>query len=566
MNAQPPADDVKRVHVVLAALFIFASSMMTFVNAVDTEFVNWGDDVHVTQNPHVRQLTAGNLKLIFSETYFLSWIPLTVISHAADVAVWGMNAKGHHFTNVLLHGFNAVWIFLTGLLLFRVAAPDTPRSDAGALTPAIVLGSGMCALLYAMHPLRIEPVVWVSGRKELLCVFFLAPAFYAYLSWKLRRRILPLVLAHVFFAGALLSKPAASVFPLLLVLVDMWWMKKRTGGIQVLHTIADGKVLMWGMSLAVVVVTAPQPDASAVAVLEDLSSVERAFFPAYAIMFYVWKTFAPFELSPIYPDVNKTLMHLSPLAVVLTVHAVAVLAKRRHTGFSVAFLAFVILLIPSFLGLAAGLQPVADRYTYLAAIPLFLFFGACGEWVWRKTTSSSGRLYQREAIFIVLFIFCGINAYRSIRHISIWNTSVLLWRQATLYAPKDRQEYQDRKPYFKPDYIDAMTKLGEAYLATGRVAEAAVQFRTAVALSPAHAGANYRLGALQAKEGSIDSAKVSLRTAIALEPTLSDAHYELGLILADEDSADAALAAFRAAARKGNDKARKLLTGQAIGW
>jgi hypothetical protein len=563
MPGLPPAAPVKHLYVFLACLFIFVSTMMTFVNAVDAGFVNWDDDIYVTDNPHVQQLTMENIRWMFSNTYFYSWIPLTLLSHAMDVALWGMNAKGHHLTNVLLHSFNTIWVFLAGILLFRLS--NSSAGHTGERTTAVVLGSLIGAMLYAMHPLRIEPVVWVSGRKDLLCLFFLLPAFWSYLSWRSRRTILPLILTHVFFAGALLAKPVAAVFPLLPVLVDLWLMKKN-GVIHIATAVVEGKIAMWFMGVGVGIITMLGAQGGTVNVLDDLSVIERVLFPAYAILFYVWKIFAPFDLSPIYPDVHRALMHLSPLAYVGVAHAIAVVITRQYVGLAIAFLGFVILLAPTFLGLSTGLQPLADRYTYLASLPLFFFLGGSVAWLWKKTTLSRGRLFQREFLFAILLVLCGINAYRSINHTSIWNNSIALWSQAMLYAPVTRQEFEDRRPYLKPDYLDAMLNLGTAFYAAHRKDEAMEQFRNVVALSPANADAHYNLGTLQYEQGSIDSAISSFRTAAGLEPSYAKAHYNLGILLAQQDSLDSALASLRAAARLGYVDAQRLLLQRATTW
>ncbi|MDL1892344.1 hypothetical protein FBQ87_05570 [Sphingobacteriales bacterium CHB3] len=558
-----------RRHILITSVFIFVATMMTFVNAVNSDFVNWDDDAYIVKNPHIRQLDGTTVSWAFSNSYFYSWIPLTLLSHATDVALWGLNPKGHHFTGVLLHSFNATWIFLAGVLLFRLGESASKHSAyvmRGGFTAAMLLGSGVCALLFAMHPLRVESVAWVSGRKELLCTFFLVPAFASYFFWRFRRRERWLVATYILFALALLSKPVAVMFPFVLVIVDAWWLKRGETKSALFGYFVEGKILMMLMSAAVVLINMSGPRGVAGNVFGEIGIVERLLFFPYAVLFYVWKMLAPFDLSPVYPELNRTLLLLSPLVLVAAGYALFALKAKRRTGLATAFLAYIVFIAPTFVGVPTGLQPLADRYTYLSTIPLFLFVGGCGEWWWRRSSSSPGKLYQREALFVLLFILCGINAYRTVRHVSIWHNSVSLWSQAVRYAPSSRNEFEARKPYLKPDYLDALTMLGTAYYDSQNPEKAADAFRMIVLLDSCNAEGYHRLGYIQAGQGLIDSSKASFKKAIACNVRHAKAHFDLGMLLTQQDSLSAALPSLRTSARLGFHDAQEFLRVRGIEW
>jgi hypothetical protein len=561
---------ITRLHVVIISLFIFVASLMTFVNAVNADFVNWDDDVYVVENTHIHQLQTENIKWMFSSFYYYSWIPVTLLSHALDVALWGMNPKGHHLTSVLLHAFNAVWIFLVGTLLLAISKdskqpPDT-TSLFDRLTTSIVLGSAIGAFLYAMHPLRVESVAWVSGRKDLLCAFFLFPSLGFYLIWKTSRGKFSFLATHIFFALALLSKPMAAPFPIILMLVEVWWLDKHSAQASLVKRLIQGKALLLLMGAVAALVTFLGASGGTVNVVQELNLLERFLLPVYAILFYLLKTVMPFDLSPVYPDLNPVLLYVSPVVFVGIMYLCFVLIEKQRAGFVLAFFAYVIILLPTFIGLSSGLQPIADRYTYLSTISIFLLIGGSAEWLWRKSKSSPGKWYQRELIFFVLFVLCGINAYRTVRHTAVWKDSIALWTQALRYSPASRDEYEARRPYLRPSFLDAYTNLGTAYYTKDEKEKAVEQFTRSLALDLRNADSHYNLGNLMFEQGDMDLSLVCFQNAVACDSTYAKAFYNMGIVFTRRDSTDAAMRSFKTAARLGFPDAQRVLKERGISW
>ncbi len=568
MPDTPLPTHVTKLRVLIASVFLFTATMLTFVNAVNAGFVNWDDDVYVTANPYIQHLTPGTVAWLFSHMYYYAWTPLTLLSHALDVAVWGMEPRGHHLTNVVLHSFNAVWMFWVGLLVFALSREQRSGSYSllDRVTSAMMVGSVVAAFLFAAHPLRVEPVAWVSGRKDVLCLFFLLPAFGSYLLWRLKGRERYLAATHVLFVLALLSKPLAVVFPFILMLVDAWWLREESKKVDLLSLVVEGKLLLFLLGVAVAIVTFIGAGRGPVNVVEELTLLDRFFLPAYAMAFYLWKTIVPLDLSPVYPEVPRLWLYLSGLVFVGVTYGCLVLMGKQRTGAGLAFFSYVALLLPVFLGLASGAQPIADRYTYISMVSIFLFVGGCVSWVWSKSAASPGKWYQREALAAVVLLLCGISAYRTLRHVAVWNNSVALWTQAVRYAPATPQEYEARRPYIRPNYPDAFTNLGTAYYDAGDSARAMDQFRHILSLDTCNADAHYNLGTLEYERGNPEASKRRFELAIACDSTYAKAYYNLGIIYSRRDSTAQALAMFQKAARLGMLDAQRILSASGYRW
>ncbi|MEO8167325.1 MAG: hypothetical protein ABI623_03700, partial [bacterium] len=372
---------VSRFHIILAAMFIFVATVMTFVNSVNASFVNWDDDVYVTANPHIQSLSPENIRWIFSNPYYYSWIPVTLSSHAVDVALWGMNPRGHHFTNVLLHAVNAVLFFLLSLIVVHAAKRTGGESTKNhfPVTSSVFIGSVTAALLFAMHPLRVESVAWVSGRKDLLCALFLLPSFGLYLLWKFNDRKLYLLASVGLYVLAILSKPMAMPFPIILILTDVWLIHRDR--ISLSRLLID-KIPYIAIAVAAAVITFRGGTSGTVNVIGDLSLLERFLLPAYMIVFYVVKLVVPTNLSPIYPELKEWILYLSPIIMIGGVYGCFILLKKNYGVVVLALMSYILILLPTFLGVSSGLQPLADRYTYLSMLSIFFLLGGLVEIMW----------------------------------------------------------------------------------------------------------------------------------------------------------------------------------------
>lgn len=540
--------------------------MMSFVNSVHAEFVNWDDDVYVVNNPLVQKFSAGNIEKMFTQTYYYAWIPLTLLSHAVDFAVWEWNAKGHHLTNVVLHSANATALFLVCLLLFDAGRTgDDVRPLFYRLAPSIVVGSAIGAMLFAMHPQRVESVAWVSGRKDLLCAFFLIPSFGAYVRWRMSSYERWRWISVALFALALLAKPIAAPFPLVLLAVDLWLGRNKSRRQFSTAQMLVSKAPFFALSIIVGAIAIVAASGGSVNVLAELNRIERILLPIYTLCFYVWKLIVPLDLIPIYPELERWLLYLSPFAVALTVYGCSHLWKQQRRGIVIALVSYALMVLPTMLGLGTGMQPLADRYSYLSTITLFVLVGGCIEWLWRKSGLSRGKLFQREMFAVLLLAICAVAAYRTIRHTGVWKNSIEVWTQVLRYAPATKEEHDARKPYMKPNFLDARINLGAAYYAADNKDKAWESFSSVLMLDSCNADGHYNLGMLLVEGGEVADAERAFTNAITCDPQYAKAFHNLGVLSAGRDSLKS-LEMFRGAARLGFADSQVLLRQRGEQW
>lgn len=559
---------VRRLYVALVALMVFCATMLSFVNGVGGGFVNWDDDRYVTGNPLVREISPSTLRDMFSGPQYYAYIPLTLLTHAIDVSFWGMNPKGHHLTNVLFHSANAALLFLVTILLLDGIRL---RQESGhpfllRVTAAVLVAAVAAALLFALHPQRIESVAWVSGRKDLLSAFFLLPSFGTYVLWRRRESTAMLVLSSILFALALLAKPAAMPFPIVLLMADVFLLSHGRPREMTVRSMLADKVPFFVLGFAAAIIAQHAAPTGEVNPIGELSLLERLAFPFYLFVFYIKKLVAPVALSPVYPDFSAVWLYASPFLVAAVLVAGIISWRRGAPGLLVGTVVYMVMILPTFLGVSSGLQPLADRYSYLATISIFVMIAGLIESVWRHSAQSPAKDLRRLSIAGIVFVLIAISSYRTTRQIDVWQSSTILWDQALRYAPATKQEYEARKPYLKPDFLDAFVNAGTARYASGDTAGAVLMFRRAVALDSCAADAHYNLGVLAYERGDAVDAIESFMRTTACDPLYAKAHHNLGVVHLAMGNSAAALDAFRAAARLGFADSRMVLEKYNVPW
>ena len=530
---------------VLASLLTASLTFVVFAPTLRHGFVNWDDDVYVTLNPMLRPLTAEHVVWIATHFYYYAFIPVTLLSHAADVALWGLNPWGHHLTNVLLHAWNAVLVLWLGLLLVRSARKATGRNEPGrGVDAADVAGMTLAALLFALHPLRAESVSWISDRKDLLCTFFLLPSLGAYLMGADARGRAArgwYAASWALFALAALSKTVAIGFPLLLILFDVLWLRRwkgPRGGARLLLEKIPFLLLSAGLIGASLM---QSPDARRSYAVSELRGIETLLFPFHVLAFSWSKTFAPFGLSPIYPRVGMDTMTIALLLLLATAAACALALKRGHATPVLVGASYLLFLVPNVVGLSSGMQPVADRYSYLSTVGIFLGIGGALAVAWRR-----GRATRALAVVLVTALLVALSL-RTLAQNDRWSSSIRLWESVVRSEPPRR------------DYVDAYVNLGEAYAAAGRGAEARAILARAVALDPSNAGALYNLGVLEYAAGGRERAASLFRRATEANPSDARAFFNLAIVLDQLGRRAEAVDAMKEAARLGYPEAREAL-------
>jgi tetratricopeptide (TPR) repeat protein len=508
---------------------LVAAVLLLYLPALSNDFVNWDDDRLVTDNPVVS--APEGLRRIWSTVELPKEFPnypLTFTSFWLEHQLWGFHPAGYHLSNLILHALNAVLV----LLLMR------------ALGATQWVG-GLTAVLFACHPMQVESVAWVAERKNVLSTFFCLLAFLAYLRHRTSGAWGWYGVSLLAFVCALLSKTAALVLPVLIVLAERF----RTGRWSPGAVLRSVPLFLLGAAAAwLTLVTERHPLAVAPAA--------RPLLAASALSFYVGKLLIPVGLFPIYPLWNVSFVALRwwlPLIGLL----VAVLCLRAwlidwRVRWGVA--GFACALLP-----VLGLRPfgfneysyVADRHVYLASIGLFLVVALTIERLCR-------RLGRRTATLVVCLPVLGLSLL-TWRQIHVWRNSISLWTHALVGNPRswaahnnlalaladhgrsdEAAQHLHAALEIRPDYPEAHNNLALLLYREGDFRAAAQHCQQAVALRPDTALYRKNLGlALQAK-GDFAAAEVAYRGALALAPEEAGYHYLLGNVLADRGHVDEA--------------------------
>jgi tetratricopeptide (TPR) repeat protein len=541
------AQRVYRFFPALVALLTFA----TFLPALQNDWVNWDDTDNFLQNPSYRGLGWTELKWMWTTQMLRHYIPLSWMTLGLDYKLWGMDPFGYHLTNVLLHTANAVVFYLLAIAIFKITIPAEARSR-------IPMGALFAALLFAVHPLRVESVAWITERRDVLSGLFYLLAILAYVhaydpGRPIRRKYYWFCLAS--FVLALLSKEVTVTLPALLLLLDVYplhrlpatplrWMERQVRGIW------WEKVPFFALSLGMIIVvwhTSTHTELlDALAGWGRLPRIGAAF---YNLAFYLGKTLAPVRLSPMYGfnphtiDPTSAPFELSIL-VVLAITTTAILLRRKFPALLTVWLAYALTLSPVLGFFANGPTVTYDRNTYLACLGWALLAGAAVI-LWTESSRAGRWMIQVTAALAILSL-----AALTRQQIRIWHDSDALWTHALAVGPSFvaytnmgevlasrgddlwAMEHFRKAIEMRPDFSPAHIGLGGCLLRVRRPAEAAVEFQTVLSLGKDQAFAHNGLACALAWEGKLDEAINHFQQAIQLRPDYVDARRNLAQVLA----------------------------------
>lgn len=446
------------------------------------DFLNFDDDAYVTGNTALREgVTWAAVKWSFTAYHSSNWHPLTWLSHALDISIFGFAPWGHHATNLLLHLLNTALVYM---VMFRLI----PTSMAGR-APVVAL---IVALLFALHPLHVESVAWISERKDLLSGFFALMTTWAYAQYARRPRPGLYLAVLLLFTCGLMSKPMLVTWPCVLLLLDYWPLRRLQNVRAGLWCVAE-KLPLFALSLASVVITL-QAQTRAVVPLEARTVDERINNAAVSYMMYLWKAIFPYPLATPYPFLEDTLAPWRVAlawAILLSLSTVALVKWRRAPWFIVGWVWFLGTLVPVIGIVQVGEQAMADRYSYLPHLGLFLAL-ACA--VAQRRHSSDEQAPPSRYRWI-LIAFAAVLASLTFRQTLYWRNSETLFRHSIAVTEKN--------------YV-AHNNLGKALMENGRIDEALGHFEQSVAISPGNLPARNNLGVAYLLTGQPERALAQL--------------------------------------------------------
>jgi len=512
-------------------------TFLVFLPVLQNGFVNWDDGAFLLNNRNARGLGWQQLRWMFTTCYLGSCMPLNYMTYGLDYIVWGMNPFGYHLSSLLIHSANAVVFYFLSLRLLRLAvAPSLPQLPYR-------LAAGVAALLFSLHPLRVEAVAWVLGREIAIAGFFFFLTLICYLKAAEKESIGQsrwgwMSAAWIFYALSLLGKEAALTLPLALFVLDFYPLKRFPGAWREWSGTKARRVwwekvpfLLIALAAAIKAVLA-KGQSGTIYTWENYGLLPRLAQVLYSFAFYLWKTLTPIELSPLYalrPFAGPwSLSFLATGVVVLSLTVGLFIFRRRWTAGLAAWVFYAILLLPVSGIVAFGPYVAADRFSYIPCALWAVVPGTGLLWVW-KLKMSARTLAIAEFFTAGVVVALGALTWQQSH---IWKDSERLWRHAL--------SIDDGSSF-------AHNNLGLALADRGALREAVNEFRRAVQIDPVFVEAHTNLGNFLAQTGSREEAVAHLRQALQIDPMFANAHNTLGNILVDSGGLEEALQEFRKA-------------------
>jgi len=553
----------------LICLCLAIATAVVYSPVRHAQFLNYDDNQYVTENPHVESgLTPRNLVWAFTASYAGNWHPLTWISHMLDCQLFGLDSPAHHLVNVSFHIANALLLFF--VLNQMTAAPWR---------------SAFVAALFALHPSHVESAAWVAERKDVLSGFFWMLTMWAYGRYANEFAVRgsrftvkhstvpdapspitdhqsslsdprPSPIAHrpsprafyaltlVFFALGLMAKPMVVTLPLVLLLLDYWplertpWTKsaaRNQAPVPLRRLVREKLPFLVLAAVACAVTFRVQRLGGAVLPLEDYPISERVANTVVSYVRYVGMILWPTGLAVFYPrQIWPWHVVAGASAVLVAVSGWTIWRARRAPQFLTGWLWYLGTLVPVIGLVKVGLQSMADRYTYLPSIGLFIMVA------WSVPSGlmerRASRVVAATASAIVL-VSCGILTWIQVRY---WRNSETLLRHALSVTSNN---------------FVAHSNLGADLADQGKLADAIAEYRAALRIRPDDAKIHGNLGIALAKQGRIDEAMAEYATALRIDPNCAEAHNSWGLALAAQGRLADAIAEYQAALRADPDLA-----------
>jgi tetratricopeptide (TPR) repeat protein len=540
-------------------IFLAAITFAVFGQTLRYEFVNFDDGPYVYENPAVtRGLNLKGVEWAFTHIVVSNWHPLTMMSHMLDCRLYGLNAGGHHLTNVLLHTASVILLFL---VLRRMTG--------------FLWRSAFVAAVFAIHPLRVESVAWVAERKDVLSGLFFMLTLWAYVRYVRHPFSLDRYMSVVFlFTLGLLSKPMMVTLPFVLLLLDYWPLNRFAPPTPAPAVTGNGDSLKnhsvpWRLiieKIPLLALTGATCVATMVFQKDFIVPLPLTLRIGNAVVFYVVylrQMLCPSGLAVLYPftigDVGISEVALS-LVLLAGISTGVFVLRRRRPYLLTGWLWYLGMLVPVIGVVHVGLVARADRFTYLPQIGLYLLL------TWAAADLCAGWRHRRvvlggfATVILVALIFCARI------QVSYWRNSESLWTH-TVVCTSDNfighsnlgitlfqkgrvdeaiTQYQTALQ-IKPDYTEVHNNLGNALFQKGNADEAIAQYQQALQINPYYAEACYDLGNALFQKGNVDEAIAHFQQALQIKPDYAEACYNLGTALLQKGNVDEAIAHFQQA-------------------
>ena len=518
-------------------LFLVVGILSCYWRVQYADFVNIDDTIYVSENRNVQAgLTRKGIMWAFTTFEAANWHPLTWLSHMLDCQIFGLNPRGHHLTSLLFHITNS-------MLLFYVLCRMTGK----------IWGSALVAALFALHPLHVESVAWISERKDLLSTFFCLLSIWVYVRYAQEKRPMSYLLCILFLGLGLMAKPMIVTFPFVLLLLDFWPLKRftgenygapRTGAAAVfsnknLFPLIREKIPLFILIIFMSITTiTAQHSKGAVQTLEYFPFHFRIYNALITYVTYIIKTVWPSHLSIFYPHPGNTMLLwqvAGAASLLIGITVLAVITSKRYPYIAVGWFWYTGTLVPVVGLVQVGTQAMADRYTYIPLIGLFIIA------VWGITDLLRRWKHGRAvaaALAVIIFSALGV---RTAIQVGFWQNNVSLYRNAIRVNDKNDLAHNN---------------LGVALEAMGKRNQAISHYKKSVGINPLNVDAFNNLANALADEKKLGEAEKYYRKVLKIEPENAVYHYNLGVLYIRQGKTEEALKQFAEAIRNKHDFAK----------
>ncbi len=507
---------------VLTAVLVL--TLIVFSNVFQNEFlVNWDDDGYILNNPTVQKLDKQHLQSIFTDYHMGNYHPLTTVVYAVMFYNFKLNPEPYHILNVWLHIANIVLVFF---IIYKLM---------GRSAPALI-----CSALFAVHPMHVESVAWISELKDVLYTLFFLGSMLLYLHFNSSRKMVFYLLSLLLFVLSLLSKSAAVVLPVVLLIAD--YMQQRKPDLKSLMY----KLPFFALSVLFGIIALKSQDAQAQHLTPDYSFFNAFFVASYGLLFYIFRFFVPLQLSAFYPhpantDVLPLMYYLAPLILVVVAFVFFRLIRdRRMLIGGLAFFVVTVALVLQFFPVGGAV--VADRYTYVPYIGLALLVAVFIE---KLQLEIKGKTLLINSVFIAVILGFSLLSYS---RNTVWANGITLFDDVIDKQPQAFYAYHSRgiAYYYKGNYTASLRDYDKAIALNNNYGlthynrgltlmmlkqneEALKSFSRTIELIPTHDQAfNDRAIAYYNLNNYIDALK-DYNTCLTLNPANARAYYNRGV-------------------------------------
>ena len=519
----------------LICLFLAVSILAVYWQVTDHEFIDYDDNVYITDNPHVQSgLTVKSVGWAFTTTQAGNWHPLTWLSHMMDYQLFGLNPRGHHLTSVFLHITNSILLFLA------------LKWATSAIWP-----SALVASLFAIHPLHVESVAWVAERKDVLSTFFWLLTILAYIKYGKRPKRMTYLLVLLLFALGLAAKPMLVTLPFVLLLLDYWPLdrfqlgrdfgspeNKNTRSLEPStkklppSRLIGEKLPMFMLSgIFSVIALWAQEKAGAMSGMDIVPFKWRIANALVSYVSYIGKMIWPRDLAVFYPHPQNSLpiwQVVSAGLLLLILSTLVVRLAARYKYGLVGWLWYLGTLVPVIGLVQVGEQARADRYTYVPLIGLYIIIA------WGLADLGEKSRRRRTLLTVSVTSLLMVLALCSWQQTRLWRNSISLFEHTLKVTTNN--------------YVAHYT-LGNALALQGNLAEAIAQYRKALRIRPNYAEAHNNLGNALALQGNLAGAVRHYQKSLRIIPIQGKTQRNLGVALDRQGKHEEAMRHYKEALR-----------------